>query len=178
MRCPFCSAIEDKVVDTRPSDNDQVIRRRRECVGCGRRFTTYERVDEILPLVVKKDDRREPFDRAKILSGLKKACSKRPVPLEVLETTVDKIERALEESGDKEIPSSRIGDAVMAALREIDQVAYVRFASVYRSFKDIDEFMHELEDLIRLRKETGAAPAAPAREKKGEPASRKGEPAS
>jgi len=101
MRCPFCSAVEDKVVDTRPSDNDQVIRRRRECVGCGRRFTTYERVDEILPLVVKKDDRREPFDRAKILNGLKKACSKRPVPLETLEKTVDKIERDLEESGER-----------------------------------------------------------------------------
>src|SRR5258708_14509333 len=114
MRCPFCSAVEDKVVDTRPSDNDHVIRRRRECVGCGRRFTTYERVDEILPLVVKKDDRREPFDRAKILSGLKKACSKRPVPLEVLETTVDKLQRALEQSGAREIPSSRIGAPVMA----------------------------------------------------------------
>src|SRR5258707_9791268 len=116
MRCPFCSAIEDKVVDTRPSDNDQVIRRRRECVGCGRRFTTYERVDEILPLVVKKDDRRESFDRMKILSGLKKACSKRPVPIETLEAAVDRIERQLEESGEKEIPSTRIGDALMAAL--------------------------------------------------------------
>ncbi len=151
MRCPFCSAIEDKVVDTRPSDNDQVIRRRRECVSCGRRFTTYERVDEILPLVVKKDDRREPFDRAKILSGLKKACSKRPVPLEVLERTVEKIERALEESGEKEIPSSRIGDAVMAALREIDQVAYVRFASVYRSFRDVNELINELTSLVADR---------------------------
>jgi len=101
MRCPFCSAIEDKVVDTRPSDNDQVIRRRRECVGCGRRFTTYERVDEILPLVIKKDDRREAFDRSKILNGLKKACSKRPVPLEVLEKADDNIERQLQESGEK-----------------------------------------------------------------------------
>src|SRR5499427_3156799 len=139
MRCPFCSSIEDKVVDTRPSDNEQVIRRRRECVACGRRFTTYERVDEVLPLVVKKDGRREPFDRAKVLSGLKKACSKRPVALEVLERTVDQIERALEEAGDKEIPSTRIGDAVMAALRDIDEVAYVRFASVYRSFRDVNE---------------------------------------
>ena len=151
MRCPFCSAVEDKVVDTRPSDNDQVIRRRRECVGCGRRFTTYERIDEILPLVIKKDDRREPFDRAKILSGLKKACSKRPVPLEVLEGAVDRIERALEESGGKEIRSSKIGDAVMAALREIDDVAYVRFASVYRSFRDVNELIAELKSLVEDR---------------------------
>src|SRR3954463_11043233 len=127
MRCPFCSAVEDRVVDTRPSDNDQVIRRRRECTGCGRRFTTYERVDEVLRLVIKKDARREPFDRAKILSGLKKACSKRPVPLEMLERSVDRIERLLEESGEKEIPSKRIGDAVMNVLRELDDVAYVRF---------------------------------------------------
>ena len=151
MRCPFCSAIDDKVVDTRPSDNDQVIRRRRECTGCGRRFTTYERVDEVLPLVVKKDDRREPFDRAKILSGLKKACSKRPVPLEVLERAVDQIERTIEEAGEKEIPSSRIGDAVMAALRDIDDVAYVRFASVYRSFRDVNELMTELKSLVETR---------------------------
>ena len=151
MRCPFCSGVEDKVVDTRPSDNEQVIRRRRECTGCGRRFTTYERVDEILPLVVKKDDRRESFDRMKILSGLKKACSKRPVPIETLEAAVDRIERQLEESGEKEIPSTRIGDAVMAALRDIDEVAYVRFASVYRSFRDVNELMAELKSLVEDR---------------------------
>jgi transcriptional repressor NrdR len=151
MRCPFCSAVEDKVVDTRPSDNEQVIRRRRECVGCGRRFTTYERVDEILPLVIKKDDRREPFDRTKILNGLKKACSKRPVPVEVMERAVDRIERDLQEAAEKEIPSSRIGDAVMAALREIDDVAYVRFASVYRSFRDVNELMAELKSLVEAR---------------------------
>jgi len=150
MRCPFCGNIEDKVVDTRPSDGDQVIRRRRECISCGRRFTTYERVDEVLPLVIKKDGRREPFDRAKILAGLKKACSKRPVPVEVLEQAADKIERALE-AGDKEIPSSRIGDAVMAALRDIDDVAYVRFASVYRSFRDVNELMTELKSLVETR---------------------------
>jgi len=132
MRCPFCQAIEDKVVDTRPSDNEQVIRRRRECVSCERRFTTYERIDEILPLVVKKDGRREPFDRAKVQVGLRRACSKRPVSMETIERTVDRIERDLQEGGEKEIPSSRIGDAVMAALRNIDDVAYVRFASVYR----------------------------------------------
>jgi transcriptional repressor NrdR len=151
MRCPFCAAIEDKVVDTRPSDGEQVIRRRRECLSCARRFTTYERVDEILPLVVKKDGRREPFDRAKILSGLKKACSKRPVPVEVLERAVDQIERTLEEASEKEIPSSRIGDAVMAALRDIDDVAYVRFASVYRSFRDVNELMTELKSLVEAR---------------------------
>jgi transcriptional repressor NrdR len=150
MRCPFCAAIEDKVVDTRPSDGEQVIRRRRECLTCSRRFTTYERVDEILPLVVKKDGRREPFDRAKILSGLKKACSKRPVPVEVLESAADKIERSLE-AGDKEIPSSKIGDAVMDALRDIDEVAYVRFASVYRSFRDVNELMNELKSLVDHR---------------------------
>jgi transcriptional repressor NrdR len=151
MRCPFCSKIEDKVVDTRPSDNDQVIRRRRECLDCGRRFTTYERVDEILPLVIKKDGRREPFDRTKILGGLKKACSKRPVPVEVIEKATDQIERTLEESGEKEIPSSRIGDAVMAALHDIDDVAYVRFASVYRSFRDVNELMAELKQLVETR---------------------------
>jgi transcriptional repressor NrdR len=150
MRCPFCGAIEDKVVDTRPSDGDQVIRRRRECIACSRRFTTYERVDEVLPLVVKKDGRREPFDRAKVLAGLKKACSKRPVPVEVLEQAADKIERSLE-AGDKEIQSSRIGDAVMDALREIDEVAYVRFASVYRSFRDVNELMNELKSLVDNR---------------------------
>jgi len=151
MRCPFCSAVDDRVVDTRPSDNDQVIRRRRECTGCGRRFTTYERVDEILPLVIKKDGRREPFDRGKILAGLKKASSKRPVPVEVLERAADQIERELEEAGEKEIPSSRIGDAVMAALRDIDEVAYVRFASVYRSFRDVNELISELKSLVEAR---------------------------
>ena len=151
MRCPFCSAVDDRVVDTRPSDNEQVIRRRRECTGCGRRFTTYERVDEILPLVIKKDGRREPFDRGKILSGLKKASSKRPVPVEVLERAADQIERELEEAGEKEIPSSRIGDAVMAALRDIDEVAYVRFASVYRSFRDVNELISELKSLVEAR---------------------------
>ena len=151
MRCPFCSAIEDKVVDTRPSDNEQVIRRRRECSSCGRRFTTYERVDEILPQVVKKDGRREPFDRAKILSGLKKACSKRAVSLDTIDRAVDRIERDLQESGEKEVPSSRIGDAVMAALRNLDDVAYVRFASVYRSFRDVAELMDELKSLVDAR---------------------------
>jgi transcriptional repressor NrdR len=151
MRCPFCSAIEDKVVDTRPSENEQVIRRRRECSSCARRFTTYERVDEVLPLVAKKDGRREPFDRTKILGGLQKALSKRPVSLETIEKAVDRIERDLQEAGDKEVPSTRIGDAVMAALRNIDDVAYVRFASVYRSFRDVTELMEELQALVNAR---------------------------
>ena len=151
MRCPFCSAIEDKVVDTRPSDNEQVIRRRRECSSCERRFTTYERIDEILPLVAKKDGRREAFDRAKVLTGLKRACSKRPVSMDTIERTADRIERDLQDAGEKEVPSSRIGDAVMAALRNIDDVAYVRFASVYRSFRDVAELMDELKVLVDAR---------------------------
>lgn len=129
-------------------------------------------------MVVKKDNRREPFDRAKIVAGLKKACEKRPVSMETIEQIADRIEAAVAEQGGREVLSSVIGSAIMNELHRVDQVAYVRFASVYRSFKDIDEFMHELEDLIRLRKEAGAAPAAPSREKKGESASRKGEPAS
>ena len=151
MRCPFCSHIEDKVVDTRPSDNENVIRRRRECAGCGRRFTTYERIDEVLPLVIKKDGRREPFDRSKILTGLKKSCAKRPVPVESLDAVVDKIERALVEASEKEIPSSRIGDAVMAELRDIDDVAYVRFASVYWPFRDLAELQAEIKALVERR---------------------------
>jgi transcriptional repressor NrdR len=152
MRCPFCSQIEDKVVDTRPSDGDQVVRRRRECTSCGRRFTTYERVEEILPLVIKKDGRREPFDRAKVLAGLKKSCAKRPVPVESLDAVVDKIERELVDATEKEIPSSRIGDAVMVALRDIDDVAYVRFASVYWPFRDLGELMSEIKNLVERRR--------------------------
>jgi transcriptional repressor NrdR len=155
MRCPFCSATEDKVVDTRPSDNDQIIRRRRECVGCGRRFTTYERIEEVLPLVIKKDGRREPYDRAKLMAGLKRACAKRPVPIERLEKILDEIERSLQEMGDKEVPSTKIGDAVLAKLRETDEVAYVRFASVYLSFKDAGELMNEVQRLMRSKSQDG-----------------------
>jgi transcriptional repressor NrdR len=154
MRCPFCSATEDKVVDTRPSDNEQIIRRRRECVGCSRRFTTYERIEEVLPLVIKKDGRREPYDRAKLVGGLSKACEKRPVSIETVARTVDEIERSLQELGDKEIPSSQIGDAVLAKLRDIDEVAYVRFASVYLSFKDATELMNEVQRLVRSKDQT------------------------
>jgi transcriptional repressor NrdR len=151
------------------SGDGATIRRRRMCASCKRRFTTYERVEEAAPMVVKKDNRREPYDRAKIIAGIKKACEKRPVSMETIEQIVDRIETAMAERGDKEVPSSFVGSTVMNELHRIDQVAYVRFASVYRSFKDIAEFMRELEELIRRRRED--APEAPlAREKKGEPA--------
>ena len=148
MKCPFCGHLEDKVVDSRLSTDGEAIRRRRECEACARRFTSYERVEEIMPMVVKKDGRREPFDRLKVLSGLKKACEKRPVSVEVLEKAVDDIEKALQEKGFKEIPSKAIGEEVMNRLHALDEVAYVRFASVYRSFKDINEFMSELKDIL------------------------------
>jgi transcriptional repressor NrdR len=153
MRCPFCSATEDKVVDTRPSDDEQIIRRRRECIGCGKRFTTYERVDEALPMVVKKDARREPYDRVKVVAGLHKACEKRPVSAARIEEVADEIERTLREMAEKEIPSSKIGDAVLSKLRDIDDVAYLRFASVYLPFKDAGEIMHEVQRLIRSKSE-------------------------
>lgn len=153
MRCPFCSATEDKVVDTRPSDDEQIIRRRRECIGCGKRFTTYERVEEALPMVVKKDSRREPYDRVKLVAGLHKACEKRPVSAARIEEVADEIERALREMGEKEVPSSKIGDAVLSRLRDIDDVAYLRFASVYLPFKDAGEIMHEVQRLIRSKSE-------------------------
>jgi len=151
MRCPFCQAVEDKVVDTRPSDNDQVIRRRRECTGCARRFTTYERVEEVLPMVVKKDGRREPWDRVKLLAGLQRACEKRPVGIERLEAEVDRIERSLIELGEKEVPSSKIGDAALAGLRQLDDVAYLRFASVYLSFRDAGELMREVQRVLESK---------------------------
>ncbi len=155
MKCPFCGGLDNKVTDSRLSQGDEVIRRRRECEGCGRRFTTYERIELVLPMVVKKDGRRESFDRLKVLAGLRRACEKRPVSTEMLDGLVDQIERALVESGDKEIDSSVIGEQVMQRLREIDQVAYVRFASVYRSFKDIHEFMTELSQLLASKNKPG-----------------------
>ncbi len=148
MKCPFCADFDNKVVDSRLSGESDVIRRRRECLGCGRRFTTYERVEDILPMVIKKDNRREPFDRNKILSGIQTACQKRPVPVAVMEEIVDRIEKTIQEKGDKEIKSSTIGETVMLELHDLDEVAYVRFASVYRSFKDINEFMDELKDML------------------------------
>jgi transcriptional repressor NrdR len=153
MRCPYCTSIDNKVVDSRMGKEGDTIRRRRECLKCEGRFTTYERVEEVLPSVIKKDGRREPYDRMKILSGLKKACEKRPIGVEVLEKSVDNIEKSMQEKGFKEIPSKAIGEEVMNQLHNLDEVAYVRFASVYRSFKDINEFMSELKDILN-EKET------------------------
>jgi transcriptional repressor NrdR len=153
MKCPFCAFTDNKVIDSRMSKDAQVIRRRRECLECGRRFTTYERIEEVLPLVIKKDARREPFDRMKIIIGLKKACEKRPISITTLEKVADKIEARIQESGEKEIPSSMIGEAIMLELFQLDHVAYVRFASVYRSFKDAHQFMEELRDLLQRQKE-------------------------
>ncbi len=152
MKCPFCGHIEDKVVDSREAKEGDAIRRRRECLRCRRRFTTYEHIEDVLPVVVKKDGRRELFDRNKILGGLKKACEKRPVSMEVLEDIVSRIEKKAQESGEKEIPSSMVGEEVMRELQSLDEVAYVRFASVYREFKDINEFMDELKELLKERK--------------------------
>ena len=152
MRCPFCHDLENRVVDSRLGKEGDAIRRRRHCERCGRRFTTYERVEESLPMVVKKDGRREPFDRAKIVNGLRRACEKRPVPIDTIEALVDTIERNLQEGGEKEVTSRDIGELVMRSLHELDAVAYVRFASVYRSFRDVHEFMRELEDLIAERR--------------------------
>lgn len=149
MKCPFCDEIEDKVVDSRTAKEGEVIRRRRECLGCKRRFTTYERIEEILPMVVKKDGRREPFDRNKILAGLTKACEKRPISTGTIDAVTDRIEKRIQDMGETEIPSRTIGEELMKELHQLDQVAYVRFASVYREFKDIDQFMDELKTLAR-----------------------------
>ena len=152
MNCPFCGHLEDKVVDSRESREGDAIRRRRQCLACERRFTTYERVEDSLPMVVKKDGRREPFERAKIVAGLKRACEKRPISVDTIEALVDRIERQLQEGGEREVTSRAIGETVMHELHELDGVAYVRFASVYRSFRDVREFMRELEDLIAERR--------------------------
>lgn len=153
VKCPFCDELEDKVVDSRMAKEGEVIRRRRECLGCKRRYTTYERVEEILPMVVKKDGRRETFDRTKILAGLKKACEKRPISIATIETVTDRIEKRIQEMGETEIESRVIGEELMKELHQLDQVAYVRFASVYREFKDIDQFMDELRSLAQQRRE-------------------------
>ena len=152
MKCPFCSHLEDKVVDSREGKDGQVIRRRRECLKCERRFTSYERIDEIALMVVKKDERREPYDRNKVLGGLRRACEKRPVSPQALETIADRIEQLLQESPEREIPTRVIGETVMEALRELDTVAYVRFASVYRQFQDVDQFMRELKGILEQRR--------------------------
>ena len=153
MKCPFCDELEDKVVDSRMAKEGEVIRRRRECLGCKRRYTTYERVEEILPVVVKKDGRRESFDRTKILAGLKKAGEKRPISTATIEAVTDRIEKRIQEMGETEIESRIVGEELMKELHQLDQVAYVRFASVYREFKDIDQFMDELRTLAQQRRE-------------------------
>jgi len=153
MKCPYCPETETKVIDSRVSKMGGEIRRRRECERCGRRFTTYERVEEPLPSVVKKDGRREAFDRMKIAAGIRKACEKRPVSTDTIEEVINRIEQWALEQGEKEIPSSVIGEKVMKELQRLDEVAYVRFASVYRSFKDINEFMSELKDLLGKEKQ-------------------------
>ena len=153
MRCPYCGTTEDKVVDTRPSEDELLIRRRRECNGCTRRFTTYERVEEALPVIAKKDGRREPYDRGKLLGGLKKACEKRPVSVAQLDEVANAVERVIRELGENELPSSKIGDVVLAKLRDLDDVAYLRFASVYLSLQDAGEIMHEVQRLMRSKVE-------------------------
>ncbi|MCI9121179.1 MAG: transcriptional regulator NrdR [Oscillibacter sp.] len=151
MKCPYCGFLESRVIDSRPADENSSIRRRRECLGCMRRFTSYERVEGLPAMVVKKDGRRQSFDREKILAGMVRACEKRPVPMAKLERIVIDIEQDLQNSSEREIYTSEIGQRVMDELRKIDQVAYVRFASVYRQFKDIDSFMTELTKLLAER---------------------------
>lgn len=151
MRCPFCAAQDTRVMDSRDASEGAVIRRRRECERCRRRFTTYERVEELNPLVVKKDGRREAFDRDKLIAGLKKACEKRPVSVDQLEAFVTELERRLQELGEKEVASTALGEMIMERLPNLDEVAYVRFASVYRSFRDISEFMDELKEILEAK---------------------------
>src|SRR6478672_8790196 len=151
VKCPYCAHLGDKVVDSRESKEGEVIRRRRECLECGKRFTSYERIDEIPYMVVKKDGRRERFERQKLVTGLLKACEKRPVRVAALEAIADKVESTLQEKPEREISTEEIGASLMRELRGLDKVAFVRFASVYRNFRDIDEFKNELNDLLRTR---------------------------
>jgi transcriptional repressor NrdR len=153
MKCPYCTKVDNKVIDSRMSKDGRTIRRRRECLKCTRRFTTYERLEEILPMVVKKDGRRESFSRDKIIEGIKKSCQKRPVSVTMIEEFVDSLEVYFQELGKKEVESKEIGERVINNLKDWDEVAYVRFASVYRQFKDINEFMAELEDILKSRRE-------------------------
>jgi len=150
--CPFCDHFDNKVIDSRAARDGEVIRRRRECLSCKRRFTTYERIETNLPVVVKKDSRREVFDRGKIMGGIKKACEKRPVSSATLEAAVDRIEKRVQDLGESEVPARIVGEEVMRELHQIDQVAYVRFASVYREFKDIDQFMETIKALAQERR--------------------------
>ncbi|MGB9711599.1 transcriptional regulator NrdR [Dissulfurimicrobium hydrothermale] len=152
MKCPFCSASDSRVIDSRLGRDGRSIRRRRECISCGGRFTTYERVEEFQPMVVKKDGRREPFDRRKVIDGIMKACEKRPVSVDQVEAFVTELEGEMQERGEREVPSSLIGERVMERLKEWDDVAYVRFASVYRQFKDLNEFMEQLLEMLHEEK--------------------------
>ncbi len=158
MKCPYCGVLDNRVIDSRLSQGGEATRRRRECEGCNRRYTTYERVEQVLPMVVKRDGRRQPFDRMKLLAGLRRAVVKRPVPAEALERLVDGVERDLMESGEKEVPAASLGERVMEGLRDLDPVAYVRFASVYRQFKDLDEFLAELSRLREKGKSSEGPP--------------------
>ena len=151
MKCPFCGPLQDKVVDSRESKEGDAIRRRRQCLECHRRFTSYERIDEIPYMVVKKDGRRERFERQKVLAGLLKACEKRPVSMMQLETIADKAEMMVQDSSEREVSTTGIGELIMNELKSLDKVAYVRFASVYLDFKDVQEFMSELKELLKSR---------------------------
>jgi transcriptional repressor NrdR len=151
MKCPFCGHLQDKVVDSRESKEGEAIRRRRQCIGCHRRFTSYERIDEIPYMVVKKDGRRERFDRQKVLAGILKACEKRPVSMLHLESIADKAEMMVQDSSEREVSTRALGETIMNELKSLDKVAYVRFASVYLDFKDVQEFMSELKDLLKQR---------------------------
>ena len=148
MKCPYCGEIDNKVIDSRLSKDATVIRRRRECIICTRRFTTYEHIEEIPIMIIKKDGRREVFSRDKVCSGMKRACEKRNISIHVIEEFLDDLDRDLRETGEKEIPSSEVGEKIMAKLHELDDVAYVRFASVYREFKDVNDFVAELKSLL------------------------------
>jgi transcriptional repressor NrdR len=157
MKCPYCGDVENKVIDSRMTKEGNTVRRRRECLACTRRFTTYERVEQLPLVLIKKDGRRETFDRHKVLVGMKKACQKRNISMNTLEAFVDELERELQETGEKELPSSVVGERVMTKLHELDDVAYVRFASVYREFKDINDFMSELKELFESQSKSPAA---------------------
>ncbi|MDD5197078.1 MAG: transcriptional regulator NrdR [Candidatus Omnitrophota bacterium] len=152
MKCPYCNYKEDKVVDSRSTAEESAVRRRRECLKCGKRFTTYEYIEEVSLMVIKKDGRREPFDRKKILAGIIRACEKRPISIEKMEEIVSWAERAIQKKSDREVSSGRIGELVMEKLKSLDDVAYVRFASVYRQFKDVGQFMVELKDILGKEK--------------------------
>jgi transcriptional repressor NrdR len=152
MRCPFCGTDEDKVIDSRQSKDGREIRRRRECLACARRFTTYERVEEALPMVIKTDGRREPFDRNKIVTGLKRAVAKRPVPVAALEELAEAVEREISDLAQPEVAAQEIGARVLPRLRQLDEVSYVRFASIYRDFRDLEEFAAELGEVVKARK--------------------------